>query len=79
MDATREEVKAIKKFWSGVKEVLRDRYGHDDQAVKRGIQKYRGATDKHNLGGTVYNQGEDQTASVIDGLIKHGCQIPKPT
>jgi hypothetical protein len=79
MDATQEKAKAIKKFWSGVEKVLKDRYGHNDQAAKRGIQTYRDATNKHNQRGTVYNQGEDQTASVINGLIKHKFRIPKPT
>ncbi len=72
--------KAIDQFWSDVKGLLTGKtgkYHHSPQkSQQEGIEKYRQEVNRLDLGGVVYNQGEEQTARVIDGLIEHGLPTP---
>lgn len=68
---------AINQFWDDVKDLLTQRYRHPDRKARQGIDDYRREVDRRKLGGVIYNQGEEQAAKVIDGVIQHG--IPSPT
>ncbi len=67
---------AEKQFWTAVEEVLTEHYRHPDSEARGGIGKYRGEVDRRKLGEVVYNQGEEQTAKVIDGIIRDGLPTP---
>jgi len=71
---TRQE--AEKQFWTGVEELLTERHGHTEWEARRGIGQYRAEVDHRKLGEVVYNQGEEQTAKVIDGIIRDGLPTP---
>jgi hypothetical protein len=62
---------AIDQFWNDVKELLTQKHGHSDRQAQQGINQYRQAT-VNKLGEVVYNQGEEKTAEVIDGVIRSG-------
>ncbi len=66
---TREEAK--ERFWRDVKDLLTDQYRHRDQQAEEGIDRYRQEANER-LGEVVYNQGEEQTAKVIDRIIREG-------
>ncbi|MGO9465139.1 MAG: hypothetical protein ACLQIB_48285 [Isosphaeraceae bacterium] len=67
---------AEKQFWTGVEELLIEHYRHLDSEARGGIGKYRGKVDRRKLGEVVYNQGEEHTAKVIDGIIRDGLPTP---
>jgi hypothetical protein len=73
MAAVRNRKEAADQFWSDVEDLLTQKYKHPAPKARAGIAKYRGAVDD---GGktpeAVYNQGEEQTARVIDAVIKKG-------
>ena len=41
-----------------------------------GIGRYRWDTERRGLGETVYNQGVERTAEVVNGVIEHGLPTP---
>ena len=72
---TRKE--AEKQFWTDVEELLTQHYRHPDWKAREGIDSYRGEVDRRKLGEVVYNQGVEQTAKVIDGIIRDGLPTPR--
>jgi hypothetical protein len=68
---------ASDRFWTDVKDLLTQKYRHPDGKAQQGIDEYLQEVCRLKLGGVVYNQGEEQTAKVIDGVIQHG--IPTPS
>jgi hypothetical protein len=73
---TRKE--AEEQFWSDVKGLLTGKHGHRNTRADEGIDTYRQVAGQ-TFPGVVYNQGEEKTAEVIDGLIKTGRPEPQPT
>jgi hypothetical protein len=63
---------AEKQFWTDVEELLIQHYHHPDGKARDGLVEYRREVNCRKLGDVVYNQGEEQTAKVIDGLIRDG-------
>lgn len=65
------------RFWQTVRSLLNKNFGHSAKIAQNGIDTY-----KRSIGGadsglwavpeTVYNQGEEKTAEVVDGIIKTG-------
>jgi hypothetical protein len=66
------------KFWSDVEKLLTGEYQRSPKTARRGIDAYRQEVDSHKLGEVIFNQGEEQAARVVDGLIEHGNPIPNP-
>lgn len=64
--------KAIDRFWIDVEDLLTNRYGRPQRDAQRGISTYKNEINKRKLGGVVFNQGAEQVARVIDGIIEHG-------
>jgi hypothetical protein len=77
MTKTTSRKKAEKQFWTDVGELLTQHYRHPDWKAQEGIDTYRAEVDRRKLGEVVYNQGEEQTAKVIDGLIRNGLPTPR--
>jgi hypothetical protein len=57
------------EFWEGVARQLIDEYERSYRAANQGISEYRSRVEE-NAGETVYNQGEELAARVIDGLMR---------
>jgi hypothetical protein len=72
--ATRDE--ATNHFWSDVLEVLTEKYHRPRDQAQRGVDQYKQEV-LPRVGEVVYNQGEEQTAKVIDGIIQSG--LPQPS
>jgi hypothetical protein len=66
---------AIDRFWNDVENLLTRQYHHASKTSRQGIDAYRREVASHNLDEAVFNQGEEQVARVVDGLIKHGHPI----
>ena len=69
---------AVDQFWADVKELLLQKYRRQDWEAQQGVTEYQEEVARRKLGDVVYNQGEEQTASVIDGMIRDG-RLPLPT
>jgi hypothetical protein len=67
---------AEKQFWTDVEELLTQKYRHPDCKAREGIDAYQREIARPKLGEAVYNQGEEQTAKVIDGIIRNGLPTP---
>jgi hypothetical protein len=68
---------ASDRFWNDVKDLLTQKYRHPAGKAQQGIDEYLQEVRRLKLGGVVYNQGEEQAAKVIDGVIQDG--IPTPS
>lgn len=66
---------ARRKFWGDVEGLLSKQYNYSDTQVQRAIAQYKQEVVPR-LGEVVYNQGEEQTAKVIDGIIRNGLPWP---
>ncbi len=76
MASVRNRKEPADQFWSDVEDLLTQKYKHPATKARAGIAKYQGAVgDRGKIPEVVYNQGEEQTAKVIDGVIKKG--LPK--
>ena len=73
---TRDE--AVAEFWSDVRELLLGHYSRNSAQADLGINQYRADTQRLELGDTIYNQGVEQTAAVVDGIIEFGLPVPSP-
>lgn len=78
MSSATTQNEAVKKFWKGVKEILTDQYGHPETQADAGIGAYQQEAARRKLGEAVYNQGEEQAARVIDGILRNGLPEPAP-
>jgi hypothetical protein len=67
---------ATDRFWSDVEDLLIQNYHHPAAEARRGIDEYQREVNGRNLGEAVYNQGEAQTAKVIDAVIRNGLPTP---
>jgi len=63
---------AERQFWIDVEEILKSDYRYSPGIAASGIQLYQQEIRVHRLGDVVFNQGEEQTARVIDGLLRNG-------
>jgi hypothetical protein len=68
---------ATTQFWGDVRDLLTQKHGHSAGRAQQGIQQYQDVAKEH-LGEVVYNQGEEQTAKVIDGIIRNGLPSANP-
>jgi hypothetical protein len=62
-------------FWDGVAKLLTQKYGHDSKKALEAIDLYRRSIQLRTQGPipeAVYNQGEDQTAEIVHGVIETG-------
>lgn len=66
---------AIDRFWTDVEDLLKKK-GHTARNAQKGIDDYRRKVATRNLGEVVYNQGEEQTANVIDSVINQKRPVP---
>ena len=71
---TRKE--AEEQFWTDVKGLLTQEHGHSAGKAQQGIDDYQQEVTSRKLGGVVFNQGEELTASVIDKVIRNRLPIP---
>ena len=76
MNPTTIRQDATDEFWKAVENLLTREYHRPLKTTRQGIDKYRQEVDSHKLDGVVINQGEEQVARVIDGLIEHGLPTP---
>ena len=65
-----------KQFWDDVEKLLIESpYSHSSKNARYGMDVYKNAL-RNQAGGiiseTVYNQGEEKTAEVIDSIIRTG-------
>ncbi len=56
-------------FWADVRTRLKQTYKRTDDQVDLGIGRYRNDTERHGLGDTVFNQGVEYTAEIVNGVI----------
>jgi hypothetical protein len=70
LDSRRDD--AVTQFWSEVRSKLQRDYRRDRDQADLGIGKYRMDTERRKLGETVFNQGVDRTAEVVNGVIENG-------
>jgi hypothetical protein len=67
---TRDE--QIAAFWNEVRRRLIDHHHREPDQADLGIGRYRLETERRKLGDTVYNQGVEQTAEIVNGVIEYG-------
>jgi hypothetical protein len=72
--ATKEELQ--QQFWKDVEQLLTgNKYRHPLRCVQEGIDAYKQSIRQHacgNIPDAVYNQGEEKTAEVVNGVIQSG-------
>ncbi len=64
-----ERDELISEFWRAVRERLISEHRREPMQADFGIGRYRHEMEGHGIGDTVYNQGVELTAEVVDGLI----------
>jgi hypothetical protein len=72
MSKTTTRKQAEKQFWTDVEELLVEQYGHAGRKARKGINEYKAVAKCRNFEDVIYNQGEEQTAKVIHGIIQAG-------
>jgi hypothetical protein len=66
---TRDE--AAEQFWCDVLELLTQKHGRAPTEAEQGIDQYKREV-LPRVGEVAFNQGEERTAGVIDGIIANG-------
>jgi hypothetical protein len=61
----------IAQFWDGVRERLMQHHSRKADQADLGIGRYRWDTERRGLGDSVYNQGVERTAEVVNGVIEN--------
>ena len=61
----------IAQFWDGVRGRLMQHHGRKPDQADLGIGRYRWDTERRGLGDSVYNQGVERTAEVVNGVIEN--------
>lgn len=77
-------VLAAEYFWDDVRELLTapgGSYRHTPQRAAQGIETYKQDVLRRRglpeIPDAVYNQGEEHTAAIIDGVIRQGLPGPR--
>lgn len=68
--APREELICL--FWREVRDRLINNHHKKPDEADLGIGRYRGETERRELGDVVYNRGSEQTAEIVNGIIENG-------
>lgn len=59
----------VGEFWNSVRKRLIDNHHRRPRDADTGIGRYRLELENRGVGDTVYNQGVERTATIVDGLI----------
>jgi hypothetical protein len=68
----------IGHFWAEVRSRLKNTHARNDDQADLGIGRYRGDTERRGIGDTVYNQGVERTAEIVNGVIENGLPRDRP-
>lgn len=64
--------KLQEQFWEGVRDLLTERHGRSRLEADQGVETFRREVDSHEFHDAVFNQGEEQTAEVVNRVIQAG-------
>ena len=74
MKPAKTKREAEEQFWKDVKALLTSQFQHKPRIAQKGIDTYQRVVSEHNERGgireVVYNQGEEQTAEAVNGVIR---------
>ena len=68
----------IGHFWAEVRSRLKNTHERNDDQANLGIGRYRADTERRGIGDTVYNQGVERTAEIVNGVIENGLPQDRP-